>query len=730
MAFEVLKSLITQNVRTNGTEAITGAIMQNVLLQMVNALGGWAEGGTSPYATMDWVNTRLLDYATLTALGQKQDLLVSGQNIKTINGNSLLGSGNIVIESGGGGDDYLPLAGGTMTGIIDMTTGNLSYELSATAFAMINKLNGAYRYTQKIYMDAENQTISFLARNGAAIGTVIGFNSVLSDAIIKRGGMASQFLKADGSVDSSVYLTMEAAEEDFLRLMTGGEVKGNVKVTNPDGTYQTLITDQWISMDGSVFFYYLNNVDGIKELKGSVVGANSGLMIGLNDAANDYITLNGRVVGTSFAVTGGTSSQFLKADGSVDSNGYLALSGGTLKGVAGLTPLYIDSPDETARIRMTAFNGGASAITLQKYNSTLGGLETLQSFNEDGIRMLQTDTQDETIKLERETGVVSANSFIKNGSDDNQILLGAGGVRDFRTVCGTWHGVCTTLAATADKTVSMSDFLDFLLYANVTVSVRFTDAINVPNATLNVNGTGARPIFINGSALPYGVVLAGMTATMQYDGTNWNIIGLLGAEQGRISEHAVDLGLPSGTLWADTNIDVEEDDKWAMGTYRFGSYFSWGNQEGYNPLNGSFTGIHDWGTNVDTEPYVSSIGHAVTANLSPQMDMARVHLGAPWRLPSRLDFQELYDNCTWSWQQLSGNYGYWITSNINSNSIFLPAAGCGYGTSLLNAGSYGYYWSSSFYSSALAFTLYFFSGGIYPQLSNGRFNGFSVRAVQ
>ena len=727
MAFEVLKSLITQNVRTNGTEAITGAILQNVLLQMVNGLGGWAEGSTSPYATMDWVNTRLLDYATVTALGQKQDLLISGQNIKTINGESLLGSGNIVIEGGGSGGDYLPLAGGTMTGIIDMTTGNQSYELSASAFAMINKLNGADRYTQKIYMDAENQTISFLARNGAAIGTVIGFNSVLSDAIIKRGGMSSQFLKADGSVDSSVYLTMETAETEFLRLLTGGDVTGNVKVTNPDGTYQTLITDQSISMDGNVFFYYVNTVDDIRNLKGSIVGTNSGLMIGLNDAVNDYIILNGRVVGTSFAVSGGTSSQFMKADGSLDPNGYLALSGGTLKGAAGLTPLYIDSPDETARIRMTAGNGGGSAITLQKYNSTLGGLETLQSFNDDGIRMLQTDTQDETIKLARETGVVSANSFVKNGSDDNHILLGAGGVRDIRTVGGTWHGVCTTLAATADKTVSVSDFL---LYANVTVSVRFTDAINVPNATLNVNSTGAKPIFINGSALQYGVVLAGMTATMQYDGTNWNIIGLLGAEKGRVSEHAVDLGLPSGTLWADMNIDVEEDDKWAMGTYRFGSYFSWGNQEGYNPSNGSFSGIHDWGTGVDTEPYVSSIGHAVTANLSPQMDMARVHLGAPWRLPSRLDFQELYDNCTWSWQQLSGNYGYWITSNINGNSIFLPAAGYGYGTSLNNAGSIGYYRSSSFFSSALAYDLLFNSGGIYPQDASRRFYGFSVRAVQ
>lgn len=41
------------------------------------------------------------DYATTAQLNSKQDTLVSGTNIKTINGNSLLGEGDITIQAGG-----------------------------------------------------------------------------------------------------------------------------------------------------------------------------------------------------------------------------------------------------------------------------------------------------------------------------------------------------------------------------------------------------------------------------------------------------------------------------------------------------------------------------------------------------------------------------------------------------------------------------------------------------
>ena len=110
--------------------------------------------------------------------------------------------------------------------------------------------------------------------------------------------------------------------------------------------------------------------------------------------------------------------------------------------------------------------------------------------------------------------------------------------------------------------------------------------------------------------------------------------------------------------------------------------------------------------------------------------MARANLGQPWRLPTKTEFQELYDNCTCVWTTLNGVAGRLFTSNVNGNSIFFPAAGYYDGTSLGSRGSGGHYWSSSYYSATTAYGLYFDSSNVGPQNYNGRRFGFSVRAVQ
>lgn len=100
------------------------------------------------------------------------------------------------------------------------------------------------------------------------------------------------------------------------------------------------------------------------------------------------------------------------------------------------------------------------------------------------------------------------------------------------------------------------------------------------------------------------------------------------------------------------------------------------------------------------------------------------------RMPTKDDFLELRKYCYWTWTEKNGIYGYEVKSKVNGNSIFLPAAGNGYGTSLNYVSSGGYYWSSSLYSSAGAYYLDFYSRGIGPQDYDLRFYGFSVRAVQ
>lgn len=80
------------------------------------------------------------------------------------------------------------------------------------------------------------------------------------------------------------------------------------------------------------------------------------------------------------------------------------------------------------------------------------------------------------------------------------------------------YGTCGTAAATAAK-VSTID--GFLLYPGVTVSIKFTYANTAANPTLNVNGTGAKPIYTNG--VRYAYWAGGGTVVLTYDGVNWQV---------------------------------------------------------------------------------------------------------------------------------------------------------------------------------------------------------------
>ena len=304
---------------------------------------------------------------------------------------------------------------------------------------------------------------------------------------------------------------------------------------------------------------------------------------------------------------------------------------------------------------------------------------------------------------------------------------------------GLGYGTCSTSATTQAKEVLISDFL---LMKNMPVSVLFTTAINVDNATLNISSTGAKPLYIGGEELKSGTVKAGMTATLIYDGTNWNIVCLERQEQSALW---VDMGLPSGVKWAKKNIDVTQANGFAASEYQYEcTFYSWGNKAGQNPADASsFTDT--WGTGNDTEPYVSSMGAKLTGNIPLSQDTARSALGNPWRMPTTEEFKELFDNI--EYLQADGQTviptsttdkrvtvnditGILIRSVINGNILFFPCSGYGVGTSWSNRGSNGYYWSSSLYSQTYGRSLSFYSGGVYPQSNNDRFDGFAVRAVQ
>ena len=280
---------------------------------------------------------------------------------------------------------------------------------------------------------------------------------------------------------------------------------------------------------------------------------------------------------------------------------------------------------------------------------------------------------------------------------------------------GFGYGVCETAGATAAKTVSMTNTV---LTPGGVIAVNFVNAFTASSPTLSVNGSAAKPIKLYGNAMPMGKVKNNTILVMSYDGTNFNVIGIE-SQVAAAPDGAVDLALPSGVLWADKNIG-------ASTPYEDGLYFSWGNVIGHTGDDG-----YDFGTANDG-PYASTPGAELTGNIptNTTYDAARHNMGAPWRMPTVGEFQELNANCDSEWTDEDGVAGRRFTSRINGNSIFFPASGYRYGTGLYDRGSSGLYWSSSLYSQTYGYYLYFNSTGVYPAYDSSRFSGFSVRAVQ
>ena len=223
---------------------------------------------------------------------------------------------------------------------------------------------------------------------------------------------------------------------------------------------------------------------------------------------------------------------------------------------------------------------------------------------------------------------------------------------------------------------------------------------------------------------------------------NWNGSASFGRGDGfsirpvrvkkKIVKHEyVDLGLPSGTLWATCNVGANSPEE-------YGDYFSWGETKGYNSGKTDFnwsTYKYCQGSGTTMTKYCTKSDYGYngfTDNLTkllPADDAATANWGASWCMPSQEQQVELINNCTSQWTQLNGVNGLLVTGP-NRNQIFLPAAGYRHATSLNNAGSVGVYWSSSL-DSGTNYNAYNenFKNNWNGSASFGRGDGFSVRPV-
>ena len=200
------------------------------------------------------------------------------------------------------------------------------------------------------------------------------------------------------------------------------------------------------------------------------------------------------------------------------------------------------------------------------------------------------------------------------------------------------------------------------------------------------------------------------------------------SDGGNNNHDYVDLGLPSGLLWATCNVgaDTPED---------YGDYFAWGdtqpkelyNWSTYQYCNGSsstftkYCNKSNYGYNGFTDDLTTleSVDDAATANW-----------GEGWRIPTEEEWAELLQYTTNTWTTQNGVSGI-LFSASNGNSIFLPAAGYRIESQCNFVGFYGKYWSSS-----LNLNYPYYARGINSSSSDcstnntSRSYGQSVRAVR
>ena len=218
----------------------------------------------------------------------------------------------------------------------------------------------------------------------------------------------------------------------------------------------------------------------------------------------------------------------------------------------------------------------------------------------------------------------------------------------------------------------------------------------------------------------------------------------------------VDLGLPSGLLWATCNLGAEHP-------YDYGNYYAWGETAGYREKmdgEGANAGAsyspgtvktnygwayYKWGSgdnNLGKYVNETNYGMATPDNLTTLLsedDAATKNWGSDWRMPTEAEFTELINNTTQTWYaegntEFNGFAGYKCVSTkagYTDKYIFLPAAGFRNGTDVCYELSVGCYWSSSLHSfdPSRAYFMFFNLEGVNQKDSFYRYCGFAVRPV-
>ena len=317
-----------------------------------------------------------------------------------------------------------------------------------------------------------------------------------------------------------------------------------------------------------------------------------------------------------------------------------------------------------------------------------------------------------------------------------------------RPVCKSLHGsqdteVPTVLTVSSSMVTSMGAVVNGYVLADGGDSITSRGFVYGTGGNLNRTkecslGIGVGDYSVQLEDLSPSTTYFYMAYAVNADGTSYgDVKSFTTSEQGQIAGYAnghsyVDLGLPSGTLWATTNVGAANPEG-------YGDYYAWGETEQKETYSiASY--IHCMGTGSSYTKYCTESQYGNQGfvdsliTLEPMDDAATVHWGSNWRMPSNDEKEELRNNCTMTFVNQNGVVGALLTGP-NGNSIFLPAAGfwsnnhyceegttCAYWTGML---SYRYQHYSSTYAEAI-----FIRSSEFYSSSADRSLGYTVRPVR
>ena len=197
-----------------------GSLPQDTSPQYFLCINAFASGGTTKWASKANVLASLTGL-TSTAVGDSDEPVYW-------DGTTFVKAGAYPTKASWNYDDtYLKLSGGTMTGAITMPSGSsandstkgINFANGSTICAHVGESTLLGLYSNGKIVLRPNGASSGVASNGSVeilnTGVTI-YEKVTTEGFIKSGGTSSQFLKADGSVDSNTYLTSSDVPTDRL----------------------------------------------------------------------------------------------------------------------------------------------------------------------------------------------------------------------------------------------------------------------------------------------------------------------------------------------------------------------------------------------------------------------------------------------------------------------------------------------------------------------------------